>query len=366
MPRKRNKENDGLPRRWRFYHGAYRYSVPKGLEQFWDGKKNFRLGATLAEAHKVFALRCENQAGPKTIGELLDKYAAEVIPTKAVSVQPTQRVYIKDHLKPAFEDMPLVGFRPMFVYKYVTLRSVKKKTAKGRITGGRTTALREIEVLSHAFTKAVEWGLIDRHPFKDEVRFEDSTSNRDRLIEDWEVLECLGLTSRRKKGSVLAIQAYLRIKMMTGMARGDLLRLREPDLKADGIHIQRHKTATSSGKRTIYEWTPELEAAVAMARAARPVLSPFLFCKRDGYGYFDEATGQADGWDSMWGRFVDRVLKETKVTERFTEHDWRAKCASDAETLEHARALLSHVDIRTTKRFYRRKPEVVKPLKGVA
>jgi len=100
-----------------------------------------------------------------------------------------------------------------------------------------------------------------------------------------------------------------------------------------------------------------------MAKQARPVLSPYLFCNRKGEGYIDEETGLCDGWDSMWGRFMDRVLKETKVTERFTEHDLRAKCASDAESLEHARALLSHADARTTEAIYRRKPERVRPLK---
>ena len=67
----------------------------------------------------------------------------------------------------------------------------------------------------------------------------------------------------------------------------------------------------------------------------------------------------------MWQRFMDRVLKETKVENHFTEHDLRAKCASDATTLEHARALLSHADVRTTDAIYRRKPERVKPLGGV-
>ena len=56
-------------------------------------------------------------------------------------------------------------------------------------------------------------------------------------------------------------------------------------------------------------------------------------------------------------------MEETKVEERFTEHDLRAKCASDAETLEHARQLLSHADGKITERVYRRKPEFVKPLR---
>jgi integrase len=49
-------------------------------------------------------------------------------------------------------------------------------------------------------------------------------------------------------------------------------------------------------------------------------------------------------------RFAQRVLAETEVKERFTEHDLRAKCASDADSLEHARALLSHADSKITER----------------
>jgi integrase len=173
---------------------------------------------------------------------------------------------------------------------------------------------------------------------------------------------------------VLAIQAYMRLKLMTGMARGDLLRLTSANLKDDGIHIQRHKTANSTGKRTIYEWDDKkdpvtgalilgpLRRAADQAKSVRPALSPFLFANRKGGSYINEETGESQGWDSMWQRFMDRVLTETKVTERFTEHDLRAKCASDAESLEHARALLSHADARTTEAIYRRKPERVKPL----
>ena len=48
---------------------------------------------------------------------------------------------------------------------------------------------------------------------------------------------------------------------------------------------------------------------------------------------------------------------------RFNEHDIRAKCASDAESLERARELLAHADSATTRRVYRRKPEKVRPLR---
>lgn len=363
MARKRSKENQGLPARWRHTHGAYYYQVPPGLEHLWDGKKTFRLGDKLNEAYKVWSDRLQKPSQARTIGELLDRYALEVIPSKAAASQQSNHAQMLV-LRRVFGKQPLLPFVPQLVYQYVDRRSVKRKDPNtGKVTGGRIAAHREIELLSHAYTKAVEWGYIDRHPFKNEVRLKGE-SPRDRYVEDWEIVEALSLDSKRKKGSVLMIQAYLRLKLLTGLSQGDLLRLQESQLKEDGIHNQRHKTAASTGKRTIYEWSPELRAAIALAKQSRPVhISPFIFCNRYGQGYVDEITGKASGWKSMWQRYMDRVIKETKVEKHFTEHDLRAKVASDAETLEHARSLLAHADSRTTDRIYRRKAEVVKPLR---
>lgn len=350
MPRARKPENKGLPLRWRHTHGAYYYQVPPGQEAAWDNKKLFRLGATLSGAYTVWAERLRYVQDAKTIAQLLDRYALEVIPKKAVTTQAQNHSAIKP-LRIAFGKMTLTDIKPMHVYRYVD----KAK--------GKTGAKREVEVLSHAFTKAVEWGYVDRHPFKGEVRFEGEKS-RTRYVEDWEVVECLSLASRRKAGSVLAAQAYIRIKLLTGLRRGDMLRLTMSDLKDDGIYVEPHKTRDSTGKRMIIEWSEELRAAVALAKAARPMkLSPFLFCNRNGEGYIDEKTGRAGGWESLWRNFISRVMDETKVEEHFTEHDLRAKCASDAETLEHARQLLAHADGKITERVYRRRPEVVKPLR---
>jgi|SRR5579871_2052301 len=369
MPRSRRTENKGLPARWQRHHGAYYYQVPPGMEAAWDGKKRFRLGGTLPEAYKAWAERLQEPVADElgTIGQLLARYGLEVVPTKSPKTQ-ADNVRAIVRLTRLFGKLKLTELRPKDVYKYVDKRGkVVKDGREERMVPAKTAAHREIEVLSHAFTKAVEWGAIDAHPFKDQVRLDGARAEapRSRYVEDWEIVECLALAPFRKRGSVRAIQAYIRVKLLTGMARSDLLRLTMSSLKQDGIHIQRHKTAHSSGKKTIYQWTDDLRAAVKMAKEARPRdLSPFLFCNSAGEGYFDEKTGEAGGWKSMWQRFVDRVLSETKVQERFTEHDLRAKCASDAESLEKARALLSHADARTTQRFYRRKPELVEPPKS--
>lgn len=323
----------------------------------------FRLGTQLHEAYAVWASRLEHAANVKTINQLLDRYALEVIPTKAAASQVSNQNQIVK-VRIAFGEMHLEDVTPQSVYLFVDKRSKKvTNPVTGKTKGGRITAHREVELLSHALTKAVEWGYINKHPFKGEIRLEGEKS-RDRYVEDWEVVECLSLAPKRKSGSVLMIQAYLRIKLLTGMAQGDLLRLRtDLHIKEDGIHIQRHKTAKSTGKRTIYEWSPQLRSAVDMALEARPRDSTFLFCNRNGECYINEALGRASGWKSMWQRFMERVLEETKVTTPFTEHDLRAKVGSDADTLEKARALLSHADSRTTERIYRRKAERVSPLK---
>ena len=352
MPRKRNKENVGLPARWKSEHGAFYYQVPPGLEDRWDGKKKFRLGKTLPEAYAEWARRLEEVDASKTIGALLDRYALEVVPTKNVRTRVENNRAIRN-LRAVFAAAPLTWIRPQHIYQYVDRRKEKP-----------VAAAKAIDVLSHAFTKAVEWGLVDRHPFKGEVRLAGEKP-RDRYVEDWEVIECLSLDSKRSKGSVLMLQAYIRLKLLTGLRRGDILRLTMDDLREDdGIHITPRKTEHTSGKRLIIEWSEELREAVKVAKSVRPVdIAPWLFCNRKGQCYYNELKGTASGWDSMWQRFMERVLDETKVKDRFTEHDLRAKCASDADTLEHARALLAHADSQITQRVYRRLPERVQPAK---
>ncbi|MET3135295.1 hypothetical protein AAKU55_005603 [Oxalobacteraceae bacterium GrIS 1.11] len=197
MPRKRNKENAGLPARWKSEHGAFYYQVPPGLESRWDGKKKFRLGATLPAAYAEWARRLEVVDGAETIGALLDRYALEVVPTKAARTQVENTRAIRN-LRAVFGAAPLTWIKPQNIYQYVDKRKATMVAAH-----------RAIDVLSHAFTKAVEWGYIDRHPFKGEVRLQGEPP-RTRYIEDWELVECLALPSTRQKGSILMLQAYIR------------------------------------------------------------------------------------------------------------------------------------------------------------
>lgn len=59
---------------------------------------------------------------------------------------------------------------------------------------------------------------------------------------------------------------------------------------------------------------------------------------------------------------MTNAVKRGVLEEKFREHDLRAKTGSDTD-LEHARSLLAHMDNKTTQRHYRRKAEVVEPLR---
>jgi integrase len=133
-------------------------------------------------------------------------------------------------------------------------------------------------------------------------------------------------------------------------------------LQDDGIHITPRKTAQSTGKSIIIEWSVDLKFAVdQVMKLRKKILSLWLFHTNRGQPYMKE-NGAANGFDSVWQRFMAKALKFTELQERFTEHDLRAKVASDTGS-EHAKQLLGHSSSEITNRVYRKKPELIRPAK---
>lgn len=131
----------------------------------------------------------------------------------------------------------------------------------------------------------------------------------------------------------------------------------------DGIHVTPSKTAGTTGNRLIVEWVPELRKLVDRIKAVPPrrIGNAPLFPTREGRSFLDE-NDKCNGFDSIWQRFMNKVLQRTKVSERFQQSDLRSKVADDSDTLEEAAARLAHASTDTTQRVYRRKPVRVLPL----
>ena len=352
MPKPRNKNNRGLPKRWRFKNGAYRYLVPPGMETQWDGKKEFTLGKTLPDAYRVWADRLTELEDITTFSNLMDRYLLEVVPTKSFKSQESNQLAIR-RLRPVFGMMRPSEIQPVHAYKYADL--VTK-------AHGKTSAKHDIQCLSHLLTKAVEWGVINRNSLSGQVRIQGA-GPRDRMIEDWEIDEALAIKSSYR--GVLIANVYIRFKLMTGLRRGDILRLKLSNLKEDGIHVLLNKTKQSTGKRLIIEWDQngDMRALLddILRIAPRRIGDAPLFVTRQGKSYIDN-QGRCNAFDSLWQRFMDKVMAETKITERFQERDLRAKVASDSDSLIEASERLGHADTAITQRVYRRKPVRIQPL----
>ncbi len=343
MPSQRHPTNRGHPPGWRWKSRRWRYRVPPGQEAHWDNKKEFVLGATLTEAYATWNERVQPSGDEKTIADLLDRYSREIVTSKAEKTQRGNRESIV-RLRAVFGHMAIGDLKPVHAYGYLDHRR-KSPTA----------ANRDIEVLSHAYTKALRWGLAETHPIRGGKVEQHEERSRDRYVEDWELVAALKVANP-------TVRAYIGVKLLTGLRRADILSLRIEDLKGDGIHVKPRKTAKTTGTRLIIAWSDALRQAVDEALASRPRdIAPWLFCTRRGEPYFKH-DGSANAFDSMWGRFMDKALRETALSERFQERDLRAKTASDMP-LELATALLGHADARVTQRVYRRRPDVVKPLK---
>lgn len=352
-PRKYNK---GLPERWDFKNGVYSYLTRKHERQYFDNKSRFRLGTNLSESHKLFAERLnrmDRQEGQiSTLGQAFDQYALRRLPELAAATQQGYIAHIKQ-LKLVFKDVSIHDFKPSWAYKYF---ESKRRTS---------AAHHEVKMLNTVFSWLVSIGELDKNPIKGEVKIDNPSNKPKRYIEDWEITEIFKLQPKTSRGGLAQIQSYIALKLLTGMSKGDLLRLQPSvNFTDDGIEITRHKTRNKTGKQTIYEWTPALKQAVETALKTRPVdISPFLFCTKNGDGYMNEDTGKAEGFKTSWRTFMKRLFAETDVKERFTEHDLRRKVGSDADSLQHAQELLSHSDAKTTASVYRAKPVKVTPLK---
>lgn len=343
--KKRSDINMGMPEGWRFLNGAWRYRVPEAVRHLWDGKQTFTLGATLADAWREWSKRVDVSSDVHTVGQLLDRYAREKMPENAPKTQTDKLYYIKE-LKRVFAKQPIAHLQPKDVYGYYTARSAK------------VSAKREIALLRHAFTMAVQWGLLNRHPFKHELELKGDRP-RTRLVTQEEIDACLSMEPVRDgNDATLMLQAYIRLKLILGLRRGDMLRLGDANWTDKGLKVIINKT----GKEMLYSRSDAVLEAWEAAKACRHAdIAPTLFCTRRGAPYLKVEKGTAHAFNSIWQRFMARV--EALGVERFHEHDLRAVVATGADSLEHARKLMSHTSQNTTNRIYRRGPEKVEPLK---
>lgn len=305
-----------------------------GTYYFVDAESKWiNLGSLYSQAMVKYAQLVERVHNVITVSNLIDRYLIEIAPQKAVATYKGNLSQAK-FLRAGLGDIRVEELKARHVYQYMDVRGQR----------GKTQANREAALLSHMMKWAIRWGLVESNPCRDVMKFKEKP--RDRYIEDWEYY-----AFREFAGSLIA--AYMDFKLLTGLRKSDILQLRRDALKDDGIHI----TISKTKQKIIIAWTDYLREAVRSIEALpRPITSIFLFATRNGQPY------SASGFSSIWQRKMVKALDEKIIRERFTDHDLRAKTGSDAD-LEHATNLLAHLDAKVTRKHYRRRVPIVRPLR---
>jgi len=346
MPRKRNREHKGLPQRWRWKDGAYRYLVPKGQEHLWDGKTEFKLGKTRPEAHMVYAGRLASIDGAiQTFNELIDRYLLEVTPTKARSTQRDEVSHLTK-LREMIGDNPVGAFKPHHAYQ---LRdTIHRGTLRG---SGETYTNRVMGNLKHLLTKAIEWGVIPEHPMTDSKFKMLPTPKKSQISRALSIEQVEDMLPE----AVPWLQCYVKLKLKTGLRQVDLLLLTVRNITPEGLLVTPHKTENSTGKSILFEWDDELRKIVDQIKALPPT-SIHFFTTQQGKLYFINGR-RTTAFDSTWARWMKWFAKEM----RFSERSIRNLVGSE-DGLQEASNRLGHADTSTTAKYYRLKPTVVTPL----
>lgn len=354
-PCPRNDRNKGLPPRWRKKYQTYYYRVPPGQEHAWDGKKEFRLGKTLSEAYKTFASRLEaHEDSLVTMSQLAVWYESTVVPEKAPATQRSNKISLS-YIKKVFESAKIQEVESSDIYKFRKVVATQKSKKQANLA---------LEVLSHMFTKAIEEGVRSGHPMTNKQVVKFSLEPRKRYVSNEELAEALTVAPP-------LFRVYIPLKLALGQRKADMLNLSFENITRDGVLIRQSKTGREiffpfldpeTGKNTGLEAL--VNSAIKQCHPGYPeeLRHPTnVFCTRNGNSYYCNETSSSTAFDSMWQRFMKKAIKVTELNERFTEHDLRAKTASDAGGDESARKLMGHTTLSTTRRVYRRKADIVIP-----
>ena len=316
-----------------------------------DGRRiEIPLGADLNEAKRKWAeLECR-EAPPETglMRFIFDRYARDIIPTKAPKTQKDNAGCLA-MLRKVFDTAPIDAITPQFVAQYRDKRSA----------AAPVRANRELALLSHVWNLAREWGYTAKENPCRGVR-KNREKPRDFYADDAVWTAVYGQACDELKDA-------MDLNYLTGQRPADVLKMRLTDIRDGAIEVQQNKTRKKlrillddGGVRT------ELGRVIDRIKARERKVSSLYLVATPG--------GQALNKHTLRVRFDSARLAAAKAADlaeqpelaarvrAFQFRDIRPKAASELP-LAHASKLLGHTEHEITEKVYRRVGEVVKPVK---
>lgn len=268
---------------------------------------------------------------------------------------------------PDLQQKKLGDINPWLVEKWRTDR-LKSGTK-------RSTVNRDLDDLKSSLAKAVEWGLLDRHPITSVKRVRIDTNQAPRYLKPDETARLLAALDRRderlsaerdhanqwrqERGYALhptlrdsAFADHLKpmvlLSLNTGLRRGELFSLEWSDVHLDGGYLTvggsrakslrtRHIPLNDLAKEVLEDWKRQALAS-------------------DGLVFPGKQGKPFDNVNTSWRR----LLKDAGI-EKFRWHDLRHAFASNlvmaGVDLNTVRELLGHADLQMTLRYAHLAPE---------
>lgn len=310
-----------LPRWLHLKHGRY-YLVREGR---WLALSRDRHDALIEYAR----LTAQPAHGP--LAELLERALADMKKSVAASTHKNYRS-AANRVREAFAEFRPEQVRPHHVARFLD---------DACDTPSMANLLRSF--LRGVFVRAVRWGIVESDPTRDIKPFR--TAKRDRYISAEEYLAI-----RAQATPTLA--CLMDLAYLTGQRLGDVMKLRYADITEAGVFVRQQKT----GARVLIAMTPDLEAAIAEARAIHQSVKGLTLLHR------------RDGRPLAYGTIHHQWLQacEAAGVQDAHFHDLRAAAATDAQAQGlDSRTLLGHTTESSHRRYLRSKlVPVAKPVKA--
>ena len=267
--------------------------------------------------------------GP-TVAEIAARYLDEHV---AVRCKPRTaemyRLTIEKHILPALGDMPLAEIeREDIVDLHYKMRGVP------------TMANRVVDTLSRMYSMAEAWGVVSegRNPCRSAVKYKERRRERFLTEEEFRRLgRVLGEAKMEGGVSVYAVAA-IRLLMLTGCRRNEILTLQWKDVDFDAGEL--NLTETKTGARAV----PLSPAAVqVLATLPRVSGNPWVIPGKKPGKHMRNVN---DPWE---------IVRRRAGLEDVRLHDLRHSFASRAlalgESLPVIGKLLGHTQVETTARY---------------
>ena len=272
----------------------------------------------------------------RTLGELIDRYIEDVLPTKPKSEakQKSQLIWWKQSLGSYF----LVDITPALIAEY------RDKLAKSKTRFDKkyspATINRYLAAISHAFTIATnDWGWLEDSPMR-KVSKSKEPRGRVRFLSD---TERKALLAACKESSSPFLYPLVVLALSTGMRQGEILNLAWADVHLDKQYIILHET--KNGERRRVPLSGLAYSEIKKMSKIRRIDTALLFPHSN-----PQLKNQPFDLRKPW----DKALEKAKIKD-FRFHDLRHSTASylamNGASLAEIAEVLGHKTLQMVKRY---------------